>query len=78
MYVYLLRSQSPPSQTYVGLTTDIQRRLEQHNGGESVHTSKYVPWKIESYIWFSDGEKALKFEKYLKSGSGLAFRQRHF
>jgi len=29
-------------------------------------------------IGFSDSERALEFEEYLKSGSGIAFARRHF
>jgi putative endonuclease len=37
------------------------------------HTRKYKPWRIETYIAFSDEKRAFAFEKYLKSGSGRAF-----
>ena len=76
-YVYLLRSLSNPRETYVGLTRDLQRRLEEHNAGKSMHTSKNVPWDIEVAIRFESDERAVKFERYLKSGSGHAFAKRH-
>jgi putative endonuclease len=78
MYVYLLRSINHPDQIYVGVTDDTNRRLEQHNQGLSHHTSKFKPWVIEMTIWFSDHKKAFPFERWLKSGSGRAFRKRHF
>ena len=78
MFVYILRSCSCPNQTYVGITSNIDLRLQQHNSGISPHTAKYVPWKVEIYFWVSDKNKAFQFEKYLKSGSGRAFRQKHF
>ncbi len=77
-YVYLLRSISDPRHTYVGLTDDPKRRLEKHNKGKSPHTSKYRPWEIEVAIRFDDEKKAALFERYLKSGSGHAFANRHF
>jgi putative endonuclease len=77
MYVYLLRSKSRRDQTYVGVTPDIPQRLKEHNAGLSLHTSKFIPWEVEGFLWFSDREKAYKFERWLKSGSGLAFRNRH-
>ncbi len=76
-YVYLLRSLSNPRQTYVGLTDDLKRRLEEHNNGKSPHTSKHQPWEIEVAIRFNDDMKAALFERYLKSGSGDAFAKRH-
>jgi putative endonuclease len=68
-YVYLIRSPEYPSERYVGLCTDLKRRLRQHNAGESAHTSKFKPWELVTYIAFSDAEKA----QYLKQGSGHAF-----
>lgn len=72
-YVYLLQSQRHPEQRYVGLTSDIKKRLAAHNAGQSPHTSKYRPWKLIIYLAFADEGKAVAFEKYLKSGSGRAF-----
>lgn len=75
--VYLLRSISHPDETYVGLTSNLRTRLAAHNAGQSRHTSKFTPWRLEAAIWFSDVSKARAFEAYLKSGSGRAFRGRH-
>jgi len=72
-YVYLLRSQSSPKQTYVGCASDLKERLEVHNAGDSPHTSKYVPWQLVTYMAFSSKEQAYSFEAYLKTGSGQAF-----
>ena len=72
-YVYLLRSESDPGQTYVGITQDLRQRLKDHNAGKAKHTSKFRPWSLETYVAFSNEEKARAFEKYLKSSSGIAF-----
>jgi putative endonuclease len=77
-YVYILRSIGNPEKTYVGFTTDITQRLQIHNNGESVYTSRYKPWALLSYITFQEESKAIAFERYLKSGSGKAFAQKHF
>ncbi|CAM3145322.1 GIY-YIG nuclease family protein [Asticcacaulis taihuensis] len=77
-YVYLIRSLSSSGQTYVGLTDDLKQRLAKHNSGGSTHTSKYVPWEIVSYHAFADKQRAVDFEKYLKSGSGQAFSRKRF
>jgi hypothetical protein len=38
------------------------------------HTpARYKPWRIKTYVAFSDEKRAVAFEKYLKSGSGRAF-----
>ena len=75
-YVYLIQSNPIPSQRYVGITSDLDNRLTAHNEGRSPHTAKYKPWKLVSYVAFSNAEKALAFEKYLKSGSGRAFAEK--
>lgn len=72
-YVYLLESMTDPSQTYTGLTDDLRNRLQEHNSGESMHTRKYVPWRLVTYLAFSDKQKAAAFERYLKTASGRAF-----
>jgi putative endonuclease len=72
-YVYLLQSIEFPDQTYVGLTDDLRARFSAHNKGRSPHTDKYKPWRLVSYVAFSDERKAIEFERYLKSASGRAF-----
>ena len=76
--VYVLRSQSRPEQCDIGLTNDLNARLAKHNSGGSPHTVKFRPWKLETAIAFRDRGKAAAFERYLKTGSGFAFAQRHF
>ncbi len=75
-YVYLLQSIEFPNQTYVGLADDLKARFSAHNAGRSPHTSKYKPWRLVSYIAFSDERKAIQFERYLKSASGRAFAKK--
>lgn len=76
--MYILRSIGQPGQRYFGVTSDLRRRLEYHNSGRSHHTSKFSPWRLETYLAFSDRAKALAFEKYLKTGSGREFSRRRF
>ena len=76
--VYILRSVSHPDQRYIGLTNDLPARLTKHNSGGSPHTSKFRPWELETAIAFMDQEKAAVFERYLKTGSGFAFANKHF
>ena len=77
-HVYLLESLSQPGRRYVGCTTDLERRLADHNAGKSPHTSKYRPWSVRVAVSFSDHGRAEAFERYLKHGSGHAFANRHF
>jgi len=75
--VYILRSKQVSTQLYVGLTNDVEKRLEEHNSMESEHTRKYAPWEVETKITFKNPGLARRFERYLKSGSGRAFRKKH-
>jgi len=77
-YVYLLVSVRKSGQRYIGVTTDLKQRLYDHNRGISPHTAQFVPWRLVTYIAFSDERSAGRFERYLKSGSGHAFANRHF
>lgn len=72
-YVYILQSLSDAEHFYTGITDDLDARLSQHNSGAVTHTSKYTPWRIKTYVAFSDKDRAVAFEQYLKSGSGRAF-----
>ena len=56
----------------------LRRRLRNHNSGRIVHTSKWKPWQLKTYIALSDRERAFRLERYLKSASGRAFVKRHF
>jgi putative endonuclease len=75
-YVYLLESIAQPEQRYVGVTADLKTRLMDHNAGKSSHTAKFGPWRIVTYVGFTEQAKATAFEVYLKSGSGHAFARK--
>jgi putative endonuclease len=76
-YAYILRSKSRPDQTYVGSTGDLRKRLGEHNSGKSIHTNKFKPWELMSYVALPEKYVAEQFERYLKTGSGRAFAKRH-
>ena len=76
--VYVLRSLRDPTCHYVGLTSDVVRRLEWHNAGQNSHTARNRPWSVVVSIEFKDEGTARRFERYLKSGSGRVFATRHF
>ncbi len=76
-YVYVLESLKIKERLYIGYTTDLKARFKKHNAGEVSHTSKFKPWRLNTYLAFSDEQRAFEFEKYLKSGSGRAFAKKH-
>jgi predicted GIY-YIG superfamily endonuclease len=77
-FVYILRSGADPSHHYVGNTTNVDERLEWHNHGPHGWTVDYRPWSVVVAVEFPTEPQAVRFERYLKSGSGRAFAKRHF
>ena len=74
--VYILQSLSKPDCHYTGFTEDLKERMEHHNDGSVPHTTKFRPWRLQTAIAFTERERALEFERYLKSGSGRVFARR--
>jgi predicted GIY-YIG superfamily endonuclease len=77
-FVYILKSINAPAQYYVGVTSDLEARLQAHNAGLSPHTAAHWAWRTLVVIEFDEEEPALSFERYLKTGSGREFARRHF
>ena len=75
-YVCALKSKNF-NQTYTGFTHDLKSRFADHNAGRSKHTKKFRPWDLVTYTAFEDKFKARAYEKYLKTGSGIALPRRH-
>ncbi len=75
-YVYILESLAKSETFYVGCTDDLNERLRRHNSGQVSHTSKFLPWRIKTAVAFADPERAIAFERYLKSASGRAFARK--
>jgi predicted GIY-YIG superfamily endonuclease len=76
LYVYILQSLAFPEHFYVGIPDDLRARLRRHNDGKVNHTAKYAPWRVKTYVAFSDRRQAIEFEKYLKSASPRAFAKK--
>ncbi len=74
--LYILQSNAKAGGFYVGFTEDLQARLKKHNAGEVPHTAKSRPWRIKTAIAFPERERAIEFERYLKSSSGRAFAKK--
>ena len=77
-FVYGLRSMPDQTRFYTGVTSDVSARIEWHNAGRCHHTAKHRPWELVVAVEFANQDRALAFERYLKSGSGRAFAKRHF
>lgn len=71
-YVYILKCNN--GSTYVGHTTDLERRIKEYNSHKVHYTRDKTPVRLISFIGLIIKYKAPMIEKYLKSGSGIAFK----
>ncbi|MDP3724959.1 MAG: GIY-YIG nuclease family protein [Nanoarchaeota archaeon] len=72
-YVYILRNESDQS-LYIGFTSDLKRRVEEHHKGEGGRTTKIKKgWKLIYYEAYIEKSDALGREKFLKGGSGRKY-----
>ena len=77
MQVYVLRSEID-GRYYVGMTSDIKKRIHEHNTGKTKSTKGYRPWKLLHLEDYPDIMTARKREKYLKSGYGKQWLKRKY
>lgn len=73
-YVYILRLKD--GTYYVGFTANLKGRFRVHNQGSVSSTKNLRPLKLLFYAAFISKLKAIEFEKYLKTSSGFAFRNK--
>ena len=76
IYVYILQSIADPDHFYTGIARDLRARLKKHNSGDVSHTSKFKPWRVNTYIAFSDEKRAFEFKKYSSPLRGGRLRRR--
>lgn len=71
-YVYVLLSEKD-NQFYTGYTSDLKRRLVDHQSG-TVNSTKYrLPLKLIYFEGCLNQQDATRREKYLKSGNGKIY-----
>ncbi|MFY0603814.1 MAG: GIY-YIG nuclease family protein [Flavobacteriaceae bacterium] len=68
-FVYVIKSEKD-GRLYKGFTTDLNRRLKEHNQGRTKSTKGYVPWGLVYFEEVSTRSLAREREKFLKSGQG--------
>jgi len=61
---------------YTGFTTNIKNRLNAHLKKEVHYTKSRLPIELIHISYFKNKQKAYDFERYLKTGSGIAFRNK--
>ena len=60
---------------YVGMTTNLASRLDEHNSGRVASTSSFRPWRMVYSEELETRLAAREREKYLKSAAGRRFRK---
>ncbi len=68
-YTYALKSLSR-NYIYVGLTNDLERRINEHQTGRNKTTKPYRPFQLIYTETHTTRQEAREREKYLKSGIG--------
>ena len=65
-FVYVL--QNAECRLYIGFTSDLERRVRQHQEDEGGWTHRRGPWQLVYYETFSDRLEAMRRERNLKRG----------
>ena len=66
MFVYILESERN-GRYYVGVTSNVKKRLDMHNSGQSKSTAPYAPYALKRVEKYSTSSEAYLREKFLKS-----------
>jgi putative endonuclease len=77
-FVYVLQSVSQPDRQFVECTANVPARLATHNAGHSPQTASCRPWRLVTVVQFGTESAAVRFEKFLKTGSGRALTRQFF
>lgn len=72
--VYILKCAN--GQYYTGYSANLKNRLRAHRKGEVKFTKDKLPIRLVHLTFFENKQKAYDYERYLKSGSGIAFRNK--
>lgn len=69
-FTYLLENQNDKS-WYIGFTSDLKKRIKDHQNGRGGKTTKSKSgWKLIYFEFYLNKKDAVGREKFLKSGSG--------
>jgi putative endonuclease len=74
-YTYILRLNN--GKYYIGHSTDLKSRFKEHCNRRVFATKNFIPCVLVFYAAFISIDLAIHFEKYLKTSSGFAFRNKH-
>ncbi|MEI8202511.1 MAG: GIY-YIG nuclease family protein [Bacteroidota bacterium] len=69
IFVYAIYSKNF-NRIYVGQSENVEKRLKEHNSGQTKSIKAYIPWELFYQEECSDRIEARKKEIYYKSGVG--------
>ena len=70
-YVYMLKSKTAKSVTYVGYTKNLKRRLSLHNSGKGAKFTRGRKWRLIYKEIFKSKNEAISREYYIKNNRTL-------
>ncbi len=76
-YVYILKSLKN-HRHYIGYTNNLERRMAEHNAGQSKYTSLTRPFELIHQEIFQNKKDAMERELFLKTGQGRAWIKNNF
>ena len=71
-YVYVLLSEKD-NQFYTGYTSDLEKRLREHNEGKVASTRRRRPFRLVYWEGCLNQQDATRREKYLKTAWGKRY-----
>lgn len=71
-FTYVIRSKLD-GKFYTGFTSDLVKRLLEHNSGKVFSTKKRIPFEVVYFEFCLNQEDALHREKYLKTTYGKRY-----
>lgn len=72
-YVYIIKSKVS-GKLYIGFTSDLRKRLKEHNDGKSRSTKPYLPFELIYYEAYKSEQDAKNRESKIKY-YGQAYRR---
>lgn len=74
-YVYVLQSMKNLN-LYIGFTSNLRKRLQEHNRGLNFSTKPFIPWQVIHYEAYRNEKDAKRREGYLKTNQGARLLKR--
>lgn len=71
-FTYVLKSKTD-GMYYTGFTSDIEKRLNDHNSGKVFSTKRRIPFEIVYFEFCLNIDDAIHREKYLKTTYGKRY-----